>query len=83
MVGFFSGERRDAARADVGRRPAQLVVTDRPEWRVRATYPDDISIERALAGRLVEDDSNAALPSASSRSASGGRAVAELLAQGR
>lgn len=25
------------------------------QWRVRATYPDDIDIERALADRLVED----------------------------
>ena len=31
------------------------------QWRVRATYPDDIAIERALADRLVEDYTNTAL----------------------
>ena len=31
------------------------------QWRVRATYPDDIDIERALADRLVEDYTNTAL----------------------
>lgn len=31
------------------------------QWRVRATYPDDIDVERALADRLVEDYANTAL----------------------
>ncbi len=31
------------------------------QWRVRATYPDDIDIDRALADRLVEDYANTAL----------------------
>ena len=50
---------RGAVEAVVG--DLGLSLRTMSQWRVRATYPDDIDAERALADRLVEDYTTTAL----------------------